>query len=179
MFKFTSETRKIKVQVLSLSVVCLFSSIAKALPKKIGIIDYDFSANEEVFGWFLFFITVLFSVKFLVLGLLDILREYHPNLAVWRSRGVTGEYTGLNKDEIFCVQEESCIPSNDDSDPLSADLAHVKREEKEIEKYWEEKYIILRNSYVFLADFLFPVLFSFYSVYSLFCFIQTYNSPIG
>ena len=79
-FSFNDEARKLKSKLLILSGVALFIGLTEALPKKLTLIGLDLSNNQEILGWFIFFITLILLFNYAVVAVLGLTEYYLPSL---------------------------------------------------------------------------------------------------
>ncbi|CAB5508204.1 hypothetical protein AZO1586I_2479, partial [Bathymodiolus thermophilus thioautotrophic gill symbiont] len=73
---FSDQTKKIKSKCMIFSGVSLFLGLTETLPKKFSLVGLDLSENEEVLGWFIFYITLILFLNFIVVTTIEISGYY-------------------------------------------------------------------------------------------------------
>ena len=95
----SEEAKKIKSKFLVLSGISLFIGLTKALPQKVSLLGLDLSSSQHVLGWFVFFVTLVLLINFLIVTLLELVEYYLPSLIKIKTDKTIGDTLGLNPDE--------------------------------------------------------------------------------
>jgi hypothetical protein len=175
MFKPSEKVIKLKTQVLTLSIVCLFISISGALPKKIALIGLDLSLNSDISGWFLLVITAYFFVNFLVTLGLEIVKDKLPDIIKLKTSKTKGGTIGLTQQEIH---EQNQFNEIDDYlvGTVPGEVKDIEIRKQEITTSYINIYGYIHNSWIYLIDYILPIFLCLYSIYSLRNFLLTGNA---
>ena len=79
-FSFSDGIRKLKSKSLFLSVIALFIGLTETLPNKLVLIGLDLSNSQEILGWFIFFIALIFLLNYIALAILELIGHFLPSL---------------------------------------------------------------------------------------------------
>lgn len=174
MFKFSDESQKLKTQLLTLSGVCLFIAITGVLPEKVAIIGLDLSSSKNVSGWFLLTVSAFFLVKFGFLAGFEVTKKILPKIIEFKNRNITGDIVGLTEQEIYSEYEKGAYEDeNNDVGGLAGELKEINHKKKIVEIRYNSNFEKLYNCWIYSIDFLFPVVFSIFSIYALYIFLST------
>lgn len=172
-FAFTDQTKKIRSKFIILSGVSLFVGLTEALPKKFSLVGLDLSENQEVLGWFIFTVTIILLLIFVVAAILEFIEYYLPSLIKKKTDKTTGDTLGLTSDE--CIQSQS---GNDEQyeniGTPSQELEDINRTNSKITCTYKNMYVKTHDIAVFIFEFVSPVIFSFFGV----CYLYGYLSCI-
>lgn len=172
MFNFTDYSKKIKYQLLIFSGVCLFIASSGSLPKEISVIGLDLSDKQNVAGWFLFVVTLYFSIKFILAGTFELVGYKLPNLVLRLTKNLQGDVIGLTESDVHGHYYDHEHDYQGDGTP-SGELDSIKLQREAIYARYNRYYIYTRNGWTYISDFLFPVIFSIYSIYALHTMLKT------
>ena len=173
MFKPSEESQKLKTQVLTLSVVCLFIAMSGALPKSFALIGLDLTVNPEISGWFLLVITAYIFVKFLVTLGLEVLKSKLPSIHIIESKTskTTGDTIGLTQEDIYEYHQRNTV--DEDVGTVSGEQKEIEVKNKKITAFYVNSYKFIHNGWVYLTDYLLPVSLCLYAMCSLRGFLIT------
>ena len=170
-FCFSEETRKIKSKFLLLSGVSLFVGLTEALPKQFSLVGLDLSNNQEVLGWFIFFITVVLLLNFVIVAVLELIEYYLPSLIKKETDKTTGDTLGLTPEE--CMQDQ--VISNQQNEAIGTptqELEDINRKNTIIAHNYKSTYIKSHNIMVFVFEFFSPIIFSIFGMYFLYRYLS-------
>ena len=168
MLKLSDDTQKTKVKVLVLSGVSLFIALTQSLPSKVAILGLDLSKNEKVTGWFILAILLYFSVRFILLSIVELLQYYLPELLANKISKTTGDIIGLTAEECNLPYGESeYVPGT-----THGELYEINLKNEQITYRYKKGFIKIANAINWLFELMLPLIFSFISTYYLYSFIK-------
>jgi hypothetical protein len=173
-FSFSEETRKIKSKFLVLSGASLFVGLTEALPKKFSLVGLDLSNNQEVLGWFIFFISVVLLLNFVIVAVLELIEHYLPSLIKKETDKTTGDTLGLTPEE--CLQSQ--VNNNQQNEAIGTptqELKDINRKNTIITHNYKSAYIKLHNIMVLAFEFFSPIIFSIFGIYFLYRYLSCIN----
>jgi len=169
-FVFSDKTKKIRSKYIILSGVSLFIGLTEALPKKFSLIGLDLSNNQEVLGWFIFFINLILLFNFVVVASLELIEHYLPLLIKKETYETTGDTLGLNIEE--CIQHQA---SNDgEGDRIGTpeqELKDISGKNTTIADNYKNLYVKIHDITVLIFEYIFPVVFSLFGMYFILNFL--------
>lgn len=78
---FTDETKKLRLNSLLASMLCLFIGVSKTLPSEPSLFGISFtSSQQQTVGWFIFFVSLYLFVHFLSAAAVEIAKWINPFL---------------------------------------------------------------------------------------------------
>ncbi|MGR2947997.1 hypothetical protein ABMY23_23445 [Vibrio vulnificus] len=172
MFKPSEESQKLKTQVLTLSVVCLFIAMSGALPKRVALIGLDLSVNPEVSGWFLLVVTAYIFLKFLVTLGLEVVKSKLPSIIESKTSKTTGDTIGLTQKEIYEHHQRNEV-EEETVGTVSGEAKEIELKNNKITAFYINTYKFVHNSWVYLTDYFLPVALCLYAMCSLRGFLLT------
>lgn len=173
-FSFSEESRKLKLKFLTFSGISLFVGLAKALPKKFSLIGLDLSNNQEVLGWFIFFITLVLFFNFLIVTIFELIEYYLPSLIKQKIYKNTGDTLGLTLEE--CIQhEENNYGQYETIGTPSQELDDINRKNSIATYNYNNLYIKWHDYMVITFEFLSPIIFSIFGIYYLYNYLSHIN----
>ena len=171
-FSFNDEARKLKSKLLILSGVALFIGLTEALPKKLTLIGLDLSNNQEILGWFIFFITLILLFNYAVVAVLGLTEYYLPSLIKKETDKSTGDTLGLTPDECMQSQEEQeFYDNNSNIGTPEQELKDISRKNTKIIYGYKNTFIKTHNVVVIIFEFIAPLVFSIISISYLYKYI--------
>ncbi len=173
-FSFSDETRKIKSKFLVLSGVSLFVGLTEALPKKFPLVGLDLSNNQEILGWFIFFITAVLLINFAIVAVLELIEYYLPSLIKKETNKTTGDTLGLTPEECMDPQVIDSQQNEEIGTPTQ-ELEDINRKNTIIAHNYKSTYIKSHNIMVLVFEFFSPIIFSIFGMYFLYSYLSCIN----
>ncbi len=173
---FTESTLKLKTKVLLFSGVSLFIGLTKALPTKLSLIGLDFEHTPKILGWFLFVMTMVLFINFVLMLFLD-LRKYHKkNIIKSKSKNLTGDTIGFTLEDIdeeYKRQEFLYGEMTDDDrrGTISDELEDIRKKIKALEEEFDIKQLSMHYKVELLFNGALPINLAIGGMIYLFCFL--------
>jgi len=172
-FSFSDEARKLKSKLLILSGIALFIGLTEALPKKPTLIGLDLSNNQEILGWFIFFITLILLFNYVVVAILGLTEYYLPSLIKKETDKSTGDTLGLTPEECMQSQEEQAFYDNSSNVGTSEqELKDINRKNTKIIYDYKNSYIKTHDFVVIVVELIIPLVFSIVGISYLYQYIS-------
>ncbi len=169
-FVFSDKTKKIRSKYIILSGVSLFVGLTETLPKKFSLVGLDLSENQEVLGWFIFFVTLILFLNFIALATLEFIEYYLPSLIKKKTDNTTGNTLGLTSEE--CIQSHGGNYEQDENiGTPEQELKDINRENTNITYSYKKLYVRIHNLTVLICEFIFPIVFSLFGMYFILIFL--------
>lgn len=169
-FSITDEVGKAKVKMLSLAGISLFIALTETLPKQIAFLGLSFTGKEDVFGWFIFALTVYFALRFFLLSLIEVVKYYLPSLISISTSKTTGDTIGLTIEE--CFQHQASQDAQDyDIGTINAEINELARKNELISNQYKKWFVKLSNVFNLTFEIILPFIFSIISSILLYLFL--------
>jgi hypothetical protein len=166
-------TLKLKTKVLLFSGVSLFIGVTKTLPTKLSLIGLDLASNPKILGWFIFGITTVLFINFLIVLALDYIKHFKTNILSIKGKKLTGDTIGLTYDEIgeeYDIQGYS--NQNEPEGTLGEEAEDIHRKFKILENDFDKRHFSLTNLIEFFFNVALPVVLAIVGLRFLYCFLN-------
>jgi len=169
----TETTQKLKTKVVLFSGVSLFIGLTETLPAKLFLIGLDLTSSPKTLGWFLFGITVVLFINFLVVVILDCIKYFKNNLLSINSKNLTGDTVGLTYSEIGEEYERTKEYSQEDKQgTLGEEAEDIHRKFKVLEADFDKRHLNSSNIAELFFNVFSPIVLAIVSSGYLSCFLN-------
>jgi hypothetical protein len=145
------------------------------LPTKLALIGLDFENNGKIIGWFLFTITLILFINFLVFIILDYTKYFRSNLLNKKLEQLTGDTIGLTYKEIgkeYDRQEEYTENyQNDNAGSLRDEANDIKRKIQILENRFDLKHLRFYHLNELFFNALIPIILTSFGLKYLYYFL--------
>ena len=171
-FSFSDGIRKLKSKSLFLSVIALFIGLTETLPNKLVLIGLDLSNSQEILGWFIFFIALIFLLNYIALAILELIGHFLPSLIIMEMGKATGDTLGLTAEECLQPQEDQDFYDNNSIGTSIQELKDINRKNTELFYCYKSTYIKVHDFYVIVFGLAIPMVFSIVGIYYLYVYLS-------
>lgn len=162
---FSDQTKKIRSKYIIFSGVSLFVGLTETLPKKFSLLGLDLSENQEVLGWFIFYVTLILFLNFIVVTTIEIRGHYIPLFIQNQKIQTISDIEGLTDDEILDYYEPP-------TGKIASQFQSIERKNRRIVYNYKKMHVYTHNVAVFLFELISPVIFSFIGMYYLYSYLS-------
>jgi hypothetical protein len=145
------------------------------LPTKLALIGLNFENNGKIIGWFLFTITLILFINFLVLIILDITKYFKSNLLNKKLEQLTGDTMCLTYREIgeeYDRQEEYRENyQNENTGSLGDEANDIKRKIQILENRFDLKHLRFYHINELFFNALIPIILTSFGLKYLYYFL--------
>ena len=144
------------------------------LPTKLALIGLNFENNGKIIGWFLFTITLILFINFLVLIILDITKYFRNNFISKKSEQLTGDTIGLTYKEIgeeYDKEEYREDSQNQNTGSLEDEADDIKRKIQILENKFDKKHLGFYHINELFFNALIPIILTYFGIRYLYCFL--------
>jgi len=145
------------------------------LPTKLALIGLNFENNGKIIGWFLFTITLILFINFLVLIILDITKYFKSNLLNKKLEQLTGDTMCLTYREIgeeYDRQEEYRENyQNENTGSLGDEANDIKRKIQILENKFDLKHLGFHHINELFFNALIPIILTSFGLKYLYYFL--------
>ncbi len=173
---FADTTLKLKTKVLLFSGASLFIGLTEALPTKLSLIGLDFEHTPKILGWFLFAITAVLFINFVLMLVLDLRKHHKKSIIKSKSKNLTGDTIGLTLEDIdkeYSRQEEyyEYMTDDDRRGTISDELDDIRQKIKALEKEFDIKQLNIHYKIELFFNGALPINLAIAGIIFLFCFL--------
>ena len=166
-------TQKLKTKVVLFSGVSLFIGLTETLPTKLSLIGLDLTNNPKTLGWFLFGITAILFINFLVLVILDCIKYFKSNILSIKGKNLTGDTVGLTYSEIGEEYEKMADYDQEEKQgTLGEEADDIHRKLKVLEEDFDKRHLDYSNIVELFFNIFSPIVFAIVGLRHLYCFLN-------
>jgi uncharacterized membrane protein len=157
-FSFSEKAQKIKSKSLSLSAVSLFIGLTQSLPTQVSVIGLDLKDKEVVLAWFIFGITFVFFIHFLLLAVVEITNYYSSSLLTKKLENASGNTYGRTSKEFEAmIAEDNYLEHVEKEATLDVEFKEMQEKQSQIKRAFKGKNVNIYNCISLLMELVLPI----------------------